>query len=208
MDTDWHAWHGDYDQPDSALARRLAVVRERIGEALDAAPPGPIRVISVCAGQGRDLLGVLPGHPRRADVTARLVELDPRNAAAARRTVRETGLDQVEVRLGDAALTWYYADIAPAHLVLMCGIFGNLSHADLQRTIATCPQLCATGGTLIWTRHRRAPDMVPRVCQWLEDRGFERRWLSEPGAGFGVGTHRFTGTPEPLDPDRRMFTFH
>ncbi|GHD35622.1 hypothetical protein GCM10010335_31060 [Streptomyces galbus] len=30
----------------------------------------------MCAGQGRDLIGVLAGHPRRDDVRARLVELD------------------------------------------------------------------------------------------------------------------------------------
>jgi hypothetical protein len=31
----------------------------------------------MCAGQGHDVLGALPDHPRRGDVTARLVELDP-----------------------------------------------------------------------------------------------------------------------------------
>jgi hypothetical protein len=33
---------------------------------------------------GRDVIGVLAGHPRRDDVRARLVELDERNVAVAR----------------------------------------------------------------------------------------------------------------------------
>ena len=41
-----------------------------------------MRAISVCAGQGTDLLGVLADHPRAGDVRGRLVELDPRNTAA------------------------------------------------------------------------------------------------------------------------------
>lgn len=92
---DWYAWHDDYRTPGTSLARRLPVVQERVRIALDAAPPGRLHVVSVCAGQGRDLLGVLVDHPRRDDVTARLVELDPRNAAAAAHAA--ASLDQVEV---------------------------------------------------------------------------------------------------------------
>src|SRR2546430_16482557 len=83
MKMDWHAWHDDYDKPGTPLPRPLAAVQDQIRAALDAAPPGPLHAISLCAGQGRDLIGVLARHPRRDDVTARLVEIDPRNAAAA-----------------------------------------------------------------------------------------------------------------------------
>src|SRR5262249_58569663 len=67
---DWRAWHGAYDDPGSSLARRLAVVRARIADTLDAAPPGPLRAVAMCAGQGRDLIPVLASHPRGPDVTA------------------------------------------------------------------------------------------------------------------------------------------
>ena len=206
---DWSQWHDDYDLPDSNLARRLQAVRDRIRQALDACPPGPLRVVSVCAGQGRDLLGVLPQHPRRDDVTARLVELDPRNAASAESAARAAGLRNVEVVVGDAALTGSYRGMVPADLVLMCGVFGNITDEDIERTVGHCAQLCAHGATLVWTRHRKAPDLAPRICEWLEARGFERQWLSDPGAGFGVGVHRFAGEPEPLEPSpgTRMFTF-
>ena len=39
---DWYAWHRDYDEPGTALARRLAAVQDQIRTALDAAPPGPL----------------------------------------------------------------------------------------------------------------------------------------------------------------------
>jgi hypothetical protein len=53
---DWRAWHADYEDPDSALGRRLALVRGHVRAAVDRAAPGPVRAISVCAGQGQDLL--------------------------------------------------------------------------------------------------------------------------------------------------------
>ncbi|MFD5316175.1 class I SAM-dependent methyltransferase [Streptomyces sp. NPDC127098] len=204
---DWHDWHEAYDEPGSELGRRLVVVRERIGEALDEAPAGPVRVVSACAGQGRDLLPVLRGHPRRNDVVARLVELDPRNAEVVRRAAVEAGLRGVDVVTGDAAATRHYVDLAPARLVLMCGVFGNITDSHIRRVLDHCTALCATGGTLIWTRHRRPPDLVPDICGWLAERGFEQRWLPEPDAGFGVGVHRFTGEPAALPADASMFTF-
>jgi hypothetical protein len=200
-------WHAQYDQPDSTLARRLAAVQDRIRVVLDGAPPGPIQAISLCAGQGRDLIGALADHPRRGDVSARLVELDERSAAVARSSAAVAGLEKVEVVTGDAALTSQYADIVPAYLVLMCGMFGNISDPDIERTVGFAAQLCARGGTVVWTRQRAEPDLVPRICEWFGARGFELVWLSDPDAGFGVGAHRFAADPSSLEPAARMFRF-
>ncbi|MFI5695284.1 SAM-dependent methyltransferase [Kribbella sp. NPDC051586] len=202
---DWQTWHERYDDPESELSRRLEAVKEHVRAALDRAPAGPLPVVSLCAGQGRDLLEVLADHPRRADVQARLVELDPGLAASARERAR--GFDQVEVVTGDASLTDQYIGLVPAELVLLCGIFGNISAADIQRTIDASPQLCRTGGTVIWTRHREDPDLAPSICDWFEARGFERVWLSDRDAGFGVGVHRLTGVPKPLITGQSLFSF-
>ncbi|MEI8412497.1 MULTISPECIES: class I SAM-dependent methyltransferase [unclassified Kribbella] len=204
---DWHSWHDDYDVPGSSLAQRLTVVQEQLRLALDAAPPGPLTVVSLCAGEGRDLLEVLPAHPRRDDVRARLVELDPRSTAVAEESIRVAGLAGVEVVEGDAALVDQYQGLVPADVVLACGVFGNISDEDIERTVDTCRQLSETGGTVIWTRHRDEPDLVPTICGWFEEREFERVWLSDLSAGFGVGVHRFTGQPESLVLGRSMFTF-
>jgi ubiquinone/menaquinone biosynthesis C-methylase UbiE len=204
---DWNAWHESYDVPDSTLSRRLDVVQDRLREALDACPPGPLRVLSICAGQGRDLLGVLATHPRRRDVAARLVELDPRNAAAARAAAEAARLRGIEVVVGDAALTDHYAGMVPAHLVLACGLFGNITDEDIERTVGYLGRMCKVGGIVVWTRHRRPPDLVPQLCRWFEKRGFELDFLTPPDLDFGVGGHRFTSEPSPLEMGQRMFTF-
>jgi Putative methyltransferase len=203
---DWYAWHASYDNPDSGLSLRLSWVQDQIRAVLDGAPPGPLRAVSLCAGQGRDIIGVLAGHPRRDDVTARLVELDPRNTEFAARLAAAAGLGNIEIVTGDAARTSQYASLVPADLVLACGLFGNMTNADIERTIGYCAQLCAEGGTVIWTRGRWEPDLVPQVGAWFEERDFTRVWLSDPAQWECVGAYRRTAPPLPLDPDAVMFT--
>jgi SAM-dependent methyltransferase len=204
---DWLAWHDAYDRPGSQLSRRLAAVQDRVRIALDTSPPGPLRVISLCAGQGRDLIEVLADHPRRDAATALLVELDARNVAYARTAAARAGLGRVEVREADAAALDEYAALVPADLVLLCGIFGNVTPADIARTVAHAPQLTATGGMVIWTRHRDDPDLVPRICDWFVDAGFAQIWVSAKDDGYGVGVHRHTGAPPPLERGVRLFSF-
>jgi len=200
---DWVAWHRAYDDPHSPLQRRLRIVRAHIRAALDAAGPGPLRAVSVCAGQGIDLLGVLVDHPRAADVSARLVELDPRNAAAA----REHAPHDVDVVTGDAARLDAYAGAVPADVVLVCGVLGRIPDRELGTLIALLPQLTATGGTVIWTRHRRPPDRTPRIRRLLRRAGFDELAFDAPaGDVFTVGSHRHAGAPAPLDPGARLFS--
>jgi ubiquinone/menaquinone biosynthesis C-methylase UbiE len=207
-DRDWISWHDGYDEPDSTLALRLDCVRRRIRETLDDLPAGPVRVVSMCAGQGRDLIGALAGHPRRADVTARLVELAARNVDQGRRAALDAGLPGVEFVEGDAADCASYAGAVPADLVLVCGVFGNITDADIHRTVADLPRLCDTGGTVIWTRHTLAPDRTPSIRDWLAANGFtEIGFDTREGHSFSVGTHRLSGPPLPFRPDRRMFDF-
>ena len=208
---DWKRWHEGYENPDSELSRRVETVRTRIRAALDKAPPGPLRAVSACAGQGRDLIPVLAEHPRGKDVRARLVEMDPELAERARTDAAAAGLPEVEVVTGDAALIDRYLGLAPADLVLMCGIYGNISHQAIEATVAACAGLCARGGTVIWTRGRRHQqsdvDFFPQICDWYEERGFERVWISGPDVRYGVGAHRRVLDPVPLDAGQRMFEF-
>ncbi|HEY7175813.1 MAG TPA: class I SAM-dependent methyltransferase [Micromonosporaceae bacterium] len=206
-DRDWVAWHEQYDEPGSPLARRLDVVRHWIRVTLDKSPPGPLSVVSMVAGQGRDLIPVLAAHRRRLDVTACLVELDQRNAAVARRTAEGAGLDNLHVVTGDAADLDHYAKYAPADLVMMCGLFGNVTDDDIKRTIGYGLALTKRGGTVIWTRGRQARDLVPMIGSWFLEAGYEEVYVSDPAYGFGVGVHRSTLDPPPLPPGVKAFSF-
>jgi hypothetical protein len=206
---DWVAWHAAYDDPQSPLSARLRVVRRHLSGALDAAPPGPVRLVSLCAGQGHDVLGVLPGHPRGPQVSAVLVEYDPRNAALARRGAEQADLPQVEVRQADAARVGNYADALPADVLLLCGIFGNVSDEDIERTATAAPALCAPGATVIWTRHRRAPDLTPRIRGWFRASGFDEVAFDTPDTQtrVSVGVGRLAVAPPAALPDGPLFSF-
>jgi SAM-dependent methyltransferase len=206
---DYRAWHDEYDDPNSALAQRLSIVGARLDELLTAAPPGPIRILSICAGQGRDVLGVLPGHPRRPDASAVLVELDPTNVRIARQAAAEAGLDAVEVIEGDAAASDIYAPFVPADIVLACGIFGNVSNEDVELTVRTLSLLCGSGAALIWTRHRNEPDLTPKIRRWLTQSGFSELSFDalENATRSGVGTARLVKPPMPYRRAHRFFTF-
>ena len=128
---DWVEWHRDYDDPGSLLSRRGELVRGHLRAELERAPAGNVRLISLCAGQGRDVIGALAGHPRRGDVRARLVELDGRNVEIARQAARAAGLPGVEVLQADAGITDACAGAVPAQVVVACGVFGNISDSDM-----------------------------------------------------------------------------
>src|SRR5690349_18715324 len=85
MSTDWSKWHEAYDAADAGLPDRLVAVRDHVERHLNATAPGPVRVVSACAGDGRDLLGVLERRTDADRVSALLVEYDRELAARARK---------------------------------------------------------------------------------------------------------------------------
>ena len=206
---DWVTWHAAYDDPSSPLSMRLKRVQAHLSDAIDHAPAGRVSVVSLCAGQGHDVIGVLPRHPRRDDVRAVLVEADGRNAGLARRAAAGQGLSQVEVRQADAGVVASFSDVLPADVLLLCGIFGNVSDRDIRRTVQAAPAVCRAGATVIWTRHRRPPDLTPQVRAWLAESGCEEIAFEalETSALTSVGVNRFCRVPAGGLPGHRIFTF-
>jgi hypothetical protein len=211
---DWLGWHQDYDSAGSSLARRLVVVRNYLERALTEAPAEPDghrRLISMCAGDGRDLLPVLAKHDRGRLVRAVLAELDPELSRRARVTAAELGLNEVDVRTGDAGLPDTYLDAAPAHVVMVCGVFGNISAAHVRRTVAALPALLVEGGMVIWTRGRGDDtDPSTAIRDQFHKHGFEERAFARPAdARFRVGMHQLVAAPLPAQQLSRaqLFTF-
>ncbi len=208
-DSHWVNWHRMYDIDGSPLQLRLSLVQHYITAALAARGDAVTRVVSLCAGQGRDVIGALAERAGRPPVHARLVELDPQLVADARAAVGELGLDGVEVVEGDASASDCCAGAVPAHVVVACGIFGNISARDIEGFVHALPMLCAPGATVLWTRHRRPPDLTPDVRAWFADAGFEEVAFESPDeAGVvAVGVHRLAVAPQPLRTGVRWFDF-
>ncbi len=205
---DWVGWHRAYEDPGSWLSQRLRVVQDAIREFLASRPGETFRVLSICAGQAHDLLGVLESGDDGDRVRARLVEIDARNVELGTTRAAQARLTGVEFVCGDASCTDAYAGAVPADLVLLCGVFGRISDDDVRNIIDCLPQLCARSARIIWTRHRREPDLTPAIRGWLSDASFSELRFASPGPGrFAVGVHEFTGSVEPLVPGRRIFTY-
>jgi hypothetical protein len=114
---------------------------------------------------------------------------------------------ELDIVQGDSGEPSFYEGFVPADVVLLCGVLGNISERDVRFTIGSLPQLCRNGGTVIWTRSRRAPDLTPRVRRWLSESGFsELAFVAPTDALFSVGAARFDGRTQPLG-SRRLFTF-
>jgi len=208
--TDWRAWHEGYDDPDSDLSRRRRSVQRQIEAWLDARADTTLQVVSACAGNGLDLLQVLARRPADARrVHARLLELDDGLAGEAEQHAAAHDLATIDVRRVDAGRTDSYAGAVPADLVMMCGVFGNVTDDDLRGTVALLPQLCAPGATVLWTRGRfRSGDLTPTIRGWFADSGFEQVAMDVPAdTGYRVGAHRLVADPQPLVPGHTFFTF-
>jgi hypothetical protein len=212
--TDWAAWHDRYYRRGGVMGQRLALVQAQIRRLLDERKGEELSAISVCAGDGRDLLGVLASEPE-AKVHARLLELDETNVASARRWATAAECRDVDVVCAEASSTDAYVGAAPADLVLVCGVFGNVPPEDIRRTIRTLPQLCASNAWVIWTRHQGHLDLTPTIRSWFADEGFVERSFdvttSERGPDAypvqAVGVHKWSYEPHPLRRHQRMFTF-
>jgi hypothetical protein len=210
--TDWVDWHRQYDDPTSDLSRRRRSVQAAVRAWIAETGPGPRRVVSACSGDGRDVLEVLAAEPDPHRFSVRLLELDDDLAARAEELARASGLAGVDVVRADAGVTESYAGAVPADLLMLCGVFGNLSDEDAQWTIETARHLCAPGAHVVWTRGCFADrdDVEPtgRLRQWFAEAGFDEVSLDAPeDTVYRVGAHRLVAPAEPLVLGRRFFTF-
>ncbi|MBT0768505.1 hypothetical protein KIH74_06185 [Kineosporia sp. J2-2] len=202
----WYSWHAPYDDLESEQTDRLAAVQDQLVAYLDGTAPGPLRALSVCAGQSRDLLPILISHPRGADVRASMLELDPLNASFLHGALGSTRLTTVDVVVTDAGTTDAYAGRAPADLVLLCGVLANIDVPDTRTLVDALPMLCAPGATVVWSSYGESLADVDEVLRVFAAGPFEEVAVRR-GGPWVVGVHRFAGVPVPLEPGRRLFGF-
>lgn len=207
---DYDRWHHRYDDPGSGLSWRLDRVQHYIEQFLDQ-NAGSVRILSVCSGDGRDVLGVLAGREDASRVTATLLELHPALAERARVTAAAVvPQTEVSVRTVDAGNTDAYVGAVPADLVLLVGIMGNISNADVEALVATAAQFCRPGAYVVWSRGRDRDDLNDEIRSWFADAGFadvDYATVDIDGSRPALGVVRYDGPPVELAPGRHLFTF-
>jgi hypothetical protein len=135
--------------------------------------------------------------------------MDPALVGFARARADAAGVgNRVRIVEGDAALARWYAEQVPADLVLVCGVFGNISAADITATVHALSSFCRPGSHVVWTRHRRPPDATPAIRADFAAAGFSEVAFEAPEETvMTVGLHRFDGVTAPFDPARHLFDF-
>lgn len=222
MARDWHEWHRVYDDSASPLAHRLAEVRRQVRQVLIGHCPSgrPVQVLSLCAGEGRDLLPELAVSS--CSGSAVQVEIDPRIAERARQAAppEDTGW-VVDVRTADAGEVASWSDVVPVDLLLLCGFFGQLIDDDVTRIVAAVPALLRPGGTVIWTRVDSSGPYDPTEAtgdpaDWVRglfhDAGLHEVAFVRPNdKKYRVGVHRRGAESDPHGhgelPTGRLFSF-
>jgi hypothetical protein len=205
----WSVWHDEYENPASELNARKRAVQSQVAAIVDQCPAGPVTVLSICGGQGRELLGALENHERRADVRGRIIELDEANSSFARDWARRAGLDDLEVVTGDASLAASYAGLPPVDLVVISGVFGHIGPADRRRTIDFLRQICQTGARVVWTFFNWDLDATQALRDLFRELMFDEESFEVLDGRFAstIGRNRYAGAPVPFDPEARIFTF-
>lgn len=187
---DWVDWHRAYDDPGSSLARRLEIVRRRLGEAIDLSPSDRPKLLSLCAGDGRDVIPVLASRGRSRAVTAVLVEQHEGLAQEASEAAVAAGLDRLVVRRADAGDVGVFGDLLPVDVLLLCGIFGNIPGTEVAGLVASAARLVVPGGFVLWTRGESEPDRRHEIRGWFTSAGFDEVAFDGAPESFGVGLNR------------------
>jgi 16S rRNA G966 N2-methylase RsmD len=205
----WSDWPQEVYQQQS-YQQRLSKVQEHFAECLDNVPRGPVRVLSLCAGDGRDVIGVLNSHPRRTDVSAWLIESNRQCVAICVRQAASVGLQKtVNFVCGDATLCVTYKNIATADIVLICGVWGHVAANQRAQLVAGIASLCKPDAAVIWTR-----GLVPNMSRMQEIQSHfaglawnKVRVSSTPDQRWAVATYRYSGPRHQLSKSGRLFRF-
>jgi hypothetical protein len=205
----WSGW------PQRAYLRphyleRLQVVQQHLAECLDQAPPGPLRIVSLCAGDGRDVIGVLQAHGRRSEVEAYLVELNGQSVADGARQAAAAGLEKVVHFIHTDATDYSnYKNLVPCDIVLVCGVWGHVPVNDRTKLIRALASFCKPGATVIWTRSiSKGTLRVQEVQSQFDGSSWSPVRLSTTSdEKWAVGTYRFRGPSLELPSGGRIFNF-
>lgn len=209
---DWNQWLDRYET-NQPLRERLTFVVSHIAKAILDCHEDPVPVLSVCAGDGRDLVVALSSMESKRMVRADLIESNPDVVSKGRNLVAEHGLSQsVKFRCADATKRRTYQYLTPAKVVIVSGVFGNLRDIDAARLIRLLHSLCQPDSLVIWTRNLVEFDdggsATDKIREILRASDYEETRFERTQSGvFAIATHRYRGQTKPLPTDEILFDF-
>lgn len=145
-------------------------------------------------------------------VTATLIELNSGLVAEGQATCAALHLEHnVRFLCRDATKTRSYAEITPARIVCVCGVFGNVLPQHVRPFILNLRSVCQQAGMIIWTRRcicAADHEMITQIRTCFLEAGFENisHDYTNP-EGFLVSTHQFKGETTPLPESETFFVF-
>jgi hypothetical protein len=99
------------------------------------------------------MIGTLVNHPRGDHTSVYLIESNPALVAHGEGAVAQCDLlTRVQFLHADATLSTTYQAIAPADVLIVCGVFGNVRASDTAPMIENLRCLCRRQGRVVWTR--------------------------------------------------------
>jgi hypothetical protein len=190
--------------------QRLRVVKVHLAECLNDAAQGPLRLVSLCAGDGRDVIDVLQSNRRRNDVGAWLVELNGQSIADGALHMKASGLEKlVNFIHADATDYLTYQTLVPCDIILLCGVWGHVPVNERALLVRALASFSKPGGSLIWTRGiSRGMDRLNEIQSQFANSSWERVRLSfTPNDKWAISTHRYCGPSLELPASGRIFNF-
>jgi hypothetical protein len=206
---DWVRWP-ERAYRNESYRSRLRTVQDHVAECIDAVDSGSVQIISICAGDGRDVIDVVRSHRRRDDVRACLIELDEGSVAAGRKRASSAGLQQqVTFVAGDATDLASYQGHVPCDIAIVCGVWGHVPPAERENLVVGLASILRPGGLVVWTRGvgedlSRANEirMHFNAPTWEES-----RMTVTPDGQWAVVTERYRGGAAVVPANGRMFEF-
>ena len=211
-----------YTEQHPGFVARLKTTTRMIAESLAEAPAGEVRVLSLCCGDGRDLLGALRDHPRKGDVRALMIDRDASSVRRGRQWAHEQGLgERIEFVNSDAADWTGMGGWVPFHMVIISGVFVHLTVEHAQNLVGALPMLCRDGSTVVWNRRvvaastggQETGDPIPRahlpdLRAFFAAAGFVTAACEETGPiGHGILRDVYRGPVVPFEPRSGIFEF-
>ena len=149
----WTEWHEEaYNDINSLPYQRTEIVKDLINKYLSEIDKD-IVVISIGAGQSRDILPVLIGRKDNDRITTYLIDTDIECLNYAKNYAKDNNIINVHIVDMDGSLVKNYKDIPKADLIIFCGMMTQKNTDEVKKLANNIKLICNKDAQIIWSRH-------------------------------------------------------